>query len=213
MNDLGSAEERRPMEDVAKDLPTKSAKIRALAAAGYSRSEIAKFLGVRYQYARNVLVQAEAEKAGKSRVDNIHIPEEFRRNMDRLTDGLPTKSAKILALGAAGYSRSEIARYLGIRYQHVRNVLVRAGYDEVPSEVTVEVGSDGHITIPSVYRKSLGIDTGDLVIMKISGGELRLLGRSAVIAEAKARVRRYLSGEHKLASDSVSESAWEVVGE
>lgn len=43
---------------------------------------------------------------------------------DAVTKGLPTKSAKIRALNAKGASRSEIANYLGIRYQHVRNVLV-----------------------------------------------------------------------------------------
>lgn len=43
---------------------------------------------------------------------------------DATVKGLPTKSAKIRALNAKGASRSEIANYLGIRYQHVRNVLV-----------------------------------------------------------------------------------------
>lgn len=213
MNEVGPAEGRRPMEDIAQDLNTKSAKIRALAAAGYSRSEIAKFLGVRYQYARNVLVQAEAEQTGRSTFEAAHIPEEYRRSMDRIADGLPTKSAKILALGAAGYSRSEIARYLGIRYQHVRNVLVRAGFDEVPKEVTVEIGADGHVVIPSVYRKSLGIDVGDQVVMKVSGGELRILGRSAVIAEAKSRVRRYLAGETNLVGELIARREREAAGE
>ena len=37
---------------------------------------------------------------------------------------LPTKSAMIRAMTADGFSRSEVARSLGIRYQHVRNVLV-----------------------------------------------------------------------------------------
>jgi hypothetical protein len=37
---------------------------------------------------------------------------------------LPTKSAKIRALHAAGMSRGQIAKALNIRYQHVRNVLV-----------------------------------------------------------------------------------------
>jgi hypothetical protein len=35
---------------------------------------------------------------------------------------LPTKSAQIRALTAQGYKRSRIAKLLGIRYQHVRNV-------------------------------------------------------------------------------------------
>jgi hypothetical protein len=42
-------------------------------------------------------------------------------------DALPTKSEKIRALAAAGYSRSEIANILQIRYQHVRNVLLQSG--------------------------------------------------------------------------------------
>lgn len=46
--------------------------------------------------------------------------------MERLTAGLPTKSAKIRELGKAGYARQQIADFLGIRYQHVRNVLVDA---------------------------------------------------------------------------------------
>lgn len=45
-------------------------------------------------------------------------------DMNKLVQGLETKSAKIRALNAAGYSRSEIAKFLGVRYQHVRNVLI-----------------------------------------------------------------------------------------
>lgn len=47
-----------------------------------------------------------------------------RPHPEKITRGLSTKSDKIRALADAGYSRSEIARQLDIRYQHVRNVLV-----------------------------------------------------------------------------------------
>ena len=47
-----------------------------------------------------------------------------RDEMDDLTRDLPTKSAKIRILEEHGVPRAEIARYLQIRYQHVRNVLV-----------------------------------------------------------------------------------------
>lgn len=40
---------------------------------------------------------------------------------------LKTKSAKIRALAKAGYLRTEISELLGIRYQHVRKVLLDAG--------------------------------------------------------------------------------------
>lgn len=50
---------------------------------------------------------------------------ETRPAMGEVVHGLTTKSAKIRALDDAGYARTEIAKYLGIRYQHVRGVLVR----------------------------------------------------------------------------------------
>lgn len=57
----------------------------------------------------------------------IHRPERRseRDHMVQLVAGLPTKAAKIRKLGAAGYSRQAIADFLGISYQHVRNVLAQ----------------------------------------------------------------------------------------
>jgi hypothetical protein len=49
---------RRAVEDVTRDLDTTSAKIRALAEAGYDRTEIAEELSIRYQYVRDVLLDA-----------------------------------------------------------------------------------------------------------------------------------------------------------
>lgn len=42
-------------------------------------------------------------------------------------DQLPTKAEKIRTLARAGYLRADIARLLGVRYQHVRRVLLDAG--------------------------------------------------------------------------------------
>lgn len=60
-------------------------------------------------------VKAAAEKAKKAYEDAIAKVKAMN---------LGTKSAKIRALFAEGLTRSQIANYLGIRYQHVRNVLV-----------------------------------------------------------------------------------------
>ena len=38
--------------------------------------------------------------------------------------GLPSTSAKIRYLHSLGWNRSTIAKYLGKRYQHIRNVLI-----------------------------------------------------------------------------------------
>ncbi|MES0038623.1 hypothetical protein NKJ74_25730 [Mesorhizobium sp. M0046] len=61
MSDLRTA--RPPVEDVITGLTTKSARIRALALAGYERAEIARMLEIRYQHVRKVLVDEEARGA------------------------------------------------------------------------------------------------------------------------------------------------------
>lgn len=50
-----------------------------------------------------------------------------RPSAEDVIRGLDTTSAKIRALSQAGYDRTEISQQLGIRYQHVRKVLVDAG--------------------------------------------------------------------------------------
>ncbi len=54
------------MRKITEGLATKSEKMRALAKAGYKRGAIANFLGTRYQFVRNVLVQDEAREAKKA---------------------------------------------------------------------------------------------------------------------------------------------------
>lgn len=43
----------------------------------------------------------------------------------KIVEGLTTKADKIRALDLAGFSRTEIAQFLDIRYQHVRNTLIK----------------------------------------------------------------------------------------
>jgi bifunctional DNA-binding transcriptional regulator/antitoxin component of YhaV-PrlF toxin-antitoxin module len=57
------ASEPQRMCELTEGLTSKSDKMRALAKAGYGRKAIADFLGTRYQFVRNVLVQDEARKA------------------------------------------------------------------------------------------------------------------------------------------------------
>jgi hypothetical protein len=50
-----------------------------------------------------------------------------RPAVDAIIRGLQTKSDKIRALARVGYPTAEIARLLGLRYQHVYNVLDASG--------------------------------------------------------------------------------------
>ncbi len=49
---------RRRAEDIIQGLTTTSAKIRALAEAGFERTKISLLLGIRYQHVRKVLADA-----------------------------------------------------------------------------------------------------------------------------------------------------------
>lgn len=116
---------RRPKTDVVAGLPTKAAKIRALDDEGYSRTEIRDYLQLSYQHVRNVLVAPAPASSPADR--RKRLSGQDRAAMDAICRGLVTKSDKIRALDKAGYARADIARYLDIRYQHVRNVLVGPG--------------------------------------------------------------------------------------
>ena len=51
-------------------------------------------------------------------------------NLDEVMAEYKTKSAAIRYLASQGHKRADIARFMGIRYQHVRNVLVQAAENE-----------------------------------------------------------------------------------
>jgi hypothetical protein len=53
-----------------------------------------------------------------------------RHQPEEITAGLLTISAKIRALAQSGHQRTEISKVLGIRYRHVRNVLVGSSSTE-----------------------------------------------------------------------------------
>ena len=97
---------------------TKSDKIRELHRLGMRTADIARSLDIRYQFARNVLQRDEQRAAPASLLTAVE-----RSRVTALTRGLRTKAARIRALAAAGFDRSQIANALGLGYQHVYNVL------------------------------------------------------------------------------------------
>ena len=142
----------------------------------------------------------------------MHTREHAQPPPKQIVAGLTTRSDKIRALYREGYSRSEIRRILGIRYQHVRNVLVRDGYLEPrlsrpsrtddagpaprsgdrPEQVRVVVGPAGRVVIPAAYREVLGIDEGDTVVMRIEGDELHLISDATEVRRVREMIARYV---------------------
>jgi antitoxin component of MazEF toxin-antitoxin module len=119
--------------------------------------------------------------------------------MQAHTAAFKTKSDKIRALARAGYTRQQIADFLGIRYQHVRNVLVdderraKAALGPVPPDwpadletksakpagekagkepkrtVKVKLGPGNQLAIPPHMLDALGWREGDTIWVNLDG--------------------------------------------
>lgn len=126
----------------------------------------------------------------------------------KLIAGCKTVAAKIRALDAAGYPRAEIARMLGKRYQHVRNVLEEpkaatindqapSGFAEadtkpfqhaIPHTYFLEVGANGSVVLPREVLEALGARPGGLIIADFDEERFTLVGGETGIQFMKARL-------------------------
>ncbi len=143
-----------------------------------------------------------------------------------------TKSSKIRKLAAAGHSRSDIAKALGIRYQHVRNVLVAdeaalehqaAEPGEPPaSSAPIEtstlpgapfrltVDAAGCIRLPADALSALQAKPGAVLVGEIVGTELHLYPLQEAIRRAQASVKGFVPAGRSLADDLIADRRREV---
>jgi hypothetical protein len=141
--------------------------------------------------------------------------------MDLLTAGLGTKSDKIRRLGGAGYSRQQIADYLGIRYQHVRNVLVdderrgkaagraprsgpkggasgtNASAPDPHRAYRLDIGPDGEVRLPKHILEAAGTGPGRYLLARVDDDEIKLV-------TPEATTRKIHSWARKLIPEGVS---------
>src|SRR4051812_47601697 len=123
----------------------------------------------------------------------MELSREQKSQMAKVATGFKTKSDRIRALDRAGFKRADISRFLDIRYQHVRNVLIQSHVrnesqtgeqESAPRQEWAQVAADGRVVIPISFRKALGIEQGGDVLMMIENEELRLMSRAQAIRHA-----------------------------
>jgi bifunctional DNA-binding transcriptional regulator/antitoxin component of YhaV-PrlF toxin-antitoxin module len=130
-------------------------------------------------------------------------------------------AAKIRQLAAQGQSRADIARALGIRYQHVRNVLVR---DEEKAKKTqsadsatvsrkIRVAADGSAIVPAQAVEMLGVKAGDLLFVRVESDEIHLLTRAAVTRRVQALAREFVPEGVSLVDELLEDRRREVEAE
>jgi hypothetical protein len=120
--------------------------------------------------------------------------------LERIASAHGSKAAKIRALNEAGVSTSDISAFLGIRYQHTYNVLLRAGRirREVAEQgpiLSLEVQPDGTVVLPGSLLDTFSLQGGGQLFARQTDEGLLLMPRHVAIAEMQ-RVAAERMPEH-----------------
>lgn len=78
------------------------------------------------------------------------------------------------------------------------------------SVVTTHMGKGGRLVIPAEYRKALGLESGDPVVLALGNNELRLATPRQAVKHAQALVGRYITKNQALADKLIRDRRAEV---
>ena len=68
-----------------------------------------------------------------------------------------------------------------------------------------KLGKGGRVVIPVEYRRELGVEPGDEIILHLDEEGLRLYTPAQAVARAQALVRRYVAEGRNLSEELISE--------
>ena len=68
-----------------------------------------------------------------------------------------------------------------------------------------KLGQGGRIVIPTEYRRELGVEPGDEIILHLDEEGLRLYTPAQAVARAQSLVQRYVQEERSLSEELISE--------
>jgi AbrB family looped-hinge helix DNA binding protein len=72
-------------------------------------------------------------------------------------------------------------------------------------ETRTRVNENGRVVIPSSFRKALGIEVGDEVVLRIEDDELRITTQQRRIQKAQRRARHYVKRRASLVDELLAE--------
>jgi AbrB family looped-hinge helix DNA binding protein len=73
------------------------------------------------------------------------------------------------------------------------------------TEARTRLNENGRLVIPASFRKALGINPGDQVILRLEDDELRLTTLKGRIARAQQNVRKYVKPGVSLVDELIAE--------
>jgi AbrB family looped-hinge helix DNA binding protein len=72
-------------------------------------------------------------------------------------------------------------------------------------DARTRVNENGRVVIPSSFRKALGIEVGDEIVLRLEEDELRITTQRRRIQRAQERARRYLKPGMSLVDEFLAE--------
>ena len=75
----------------------------------------------------------------------------------------------------------------------------------LPAEVRLKVNENGRVVIPVEFRRALGVDAGDEVILTWKDDEIRITTHRRRIERAQRRARQYVKPGVSLSDELVAE--------
>ncbi len=75
----------------------------------------------------------------------------------------------------------------------------------MPEELRTRVNENGRVVIPSSFRKALGIEIGDEVVLRVEDEELRITTQQRRVQRAQQRARKYVKPGTSLVDELLAE--------
>ncbi len=72
-------------------------------------------------------------------------------------------------------------------------------------EVRMRINENGRMVIPAAFRKALGIEVGDEVVLRIQDDELRITTQQRRIQRAQRRARQHVKPGASLVNELLAE--------
>lgn len=76
-----------------------------------------------------------------------------------------------------------------------------------------KVDRHGRVVIPAEYRRALGLEEGDMLVLRLDDGLLQLMTRAEAIRRAQELVAKHTSGGTSLVDELIAERRAEATRE
>jgi len=72
-------------------------------------------------------------------------------------------------------------------------------------ETKLKVNENGRVVIPAAFRKALGINAGDVLVLRVEDDELRIMTMKKRIEQAQRLVRKFVKPGISLVDELIAE--------